>query len=322
MQLIVGFCRYALPVLAFLILFKCLLTLLIGHPVNKTYGYIIDSNDGEKIPLNTWETSIGRSRSCDIVLTYQSISRFHAAICRRVDGWYIFDTNSKYGTFVNGTKIENEATVKNDDIITFGDCRFRFIITDDPVIEVGKKRRAKKQKPVEKTEKEPYKPEYTPPKEIVPPKQEERYDDFESIQIEFHPKKTKTETPYTGRISDLYSDEGDYPYAKFDDYPSRKENTQTQAAIYNPSTGETFLLCAEKITLGRSRNSDIRIDDRSVSRNHALLEYKKGKWYISDMGSTYGTFVGSRKIDELEELKNGDTLKLSNVELKFTSDYR
>lgn len=328
MQLVVGFCRYALPLLAFIILFKCMLTLLIGHPVNKTYGYIVNSINGEKIPLNTWETSIGRSKSCDITLVYSTVSRFHAAICRRVDGWYIFDTNSKLGTFVNGEKIEGEATVKNSDIITFGDCNFQFVITDDPVIQVGKKRRGRKNQYTEPKNSDNINTDsYAQPHSFNEPAQPQpeaqRYDDFDSIRIDFHPKNSQSDEKFKGRIKDVYSDEGGYAgeYKPQTERDERK-NAEKQAAIINPESGETFLLCANRITLGRSRNSDIRLGAQNISRNHALLVKKQNRWYISDAGSTYGTFVGKNKITSAVPLYDGDIISLSDKKLKFVEDYR
>lgn len=329
--LIVGFCRYALPVLAFIILFKCFLTLLIGHPVNKTYGYIVNGFNGEKIPLNTWETSIGRSRSCDIILTYPSVSRFHAAICRRVDGWYIFDTNSKLGTFVNGEKIEREATVKNNDIISFGECQFQFVITDDPVIQVGRKRRSRKASAAQSAENN-FKYKRTEDTFNVQEKDRQddeikesfdSFDDFESIHIDFHPKKQQSEEAYRGRIRDIYSDEGDYG-ANGQSRPNvrQEKNREKQAAVVNLETGETFLLCGSAISIGRSRTSDIRLDERSVSRNHAMLSRKNGVWSISDCGSTYDTYVNAARITNEVRLCDKDTITLSGVKLKFVEDYR
>ncbi len=147
MTFVISVCRIVLPVLAFIILFKCFLTLLGGHPVNKTYGYIVKESTGEKIALNTWETSIGRSKSCDIVLPENMVSRFHSVICRRVDGWYIFDTVSKGGTFVNGEKVEKGTPINSNDKITFAGENYFFVITDDPVIKVGRKGRKNKKDP-------------------------------------------------------------------------------------------------------------------------------------------------------------------------------
>ena len=119
MSVVIGISRYLLPLLTVLILTKCVLALLLGHPKDKIYGYIIDMIDGERYPLNMWETSIGRSNSCDIVVGYDTVSRFHAVISRRIDGWYIYDLLSKSGIEINGKKADKKATVRNGDILTF-----------------------------------------------------------------------------------------------------------------------------------------------------------------------------------------------------------
>lgn len=350
---VIDFCRYALPVITFIVLFKCFQTLLIGHPVNKTYGYIIDKNNGEKIPLNTWETSIGRSKSCDIVLTYGDVSRFHAVICRRVDGWYLFDTISKLGTFVNGEKIEKGATMKSSDVISFGGNDFVFVITDDPVIQVGKKKRRGKRKTEEFYEEEPggeqpdtsadtiaaqeIKSEYAPSEEAL-----------EGMFVNFHPSNSSPVfTEFEGK--DIYADtaredisrdvfganmrkeayaEPDVteayiqPDVKEDIYVKAKVRSDAQAALYNPAERETLLLCSNHITLGRSRASDIRINAPNVSRSHALLTKSGNSWYISDAHSSFGTFVNGEKITEMVRLSDGDIISLSDRKLKFIADYR
>lgn len=133
--------RYILPSLALIILFKCILTLLLGHPKEKIYAYITDMNTGERHPLNMWETSLGRSNSNDIVLAYSAVSRTHAVISRRIDGWYIYDLDSKSGIRVNESKIEEKATVVSGDMISLADASFRFEIADDPVQHVGKNKK-------------------------------------------------------------------------------------------------------------------------------------------------------------------------------------
>ena len=102
MGLIISISRIVLPILTVIIVTKCMLSLLLGHPSEKIYGYIVDMVDGERHALGMWETSIGRSNLCDIVLGYNSVSRAHAVISRRIDGWYIFDLVSKAGIQING----------------------------------------------------------------------------------------------------------------------------------------------------------------------------------------------------------------------------
>ena len=144
MEFVTEISRYFIPVVTIIILTKCMMTLWLGHPKEKTYGYIVDMYDGERYELNMWETSIGRSNSCDIVITYDTMSRFQAVIARRNDNWYIHDLKSKSGTKVNGKKIEKKQTIKDGDILTLGSMRFRFEVADDPVVKVGKKKKSKK----------------------------------------------------------------------------------------------------------------------------------------------------------------------------------
>lgn len=146
MSFIIAISRVILPIIAVVILTKCMLSLVLGHPKEKTYGYIIDMFDGESYPLNMWETSIGRSNSCDIVVGYDTVSRFQAVISRRIDGWYVYDLLSKSGVRINSEVIGKKATVKSGDVINLGGMDFRFMVADDPVVRVGKKKKSNKHK--------------------------------------------------------------------------------------------------------------------------------------------------------------------------------
>ncbi|MCM1544334.1 MAG: FHA domain-containing protein, partial [Ruminococcus sp.] len=147
MSFVIGISRYLLPILTVMILTKCVLALLLGHPKDKIYGYIIDMVDGERYPLNMWETSIGRSSSCDVVVGYDTVSRFHAVISRRIDGWYIYDLRSKSGISINNEKAERKTTIRNGDILTLGQMKYKFEVINDPVQRVGKKRGKKNSRP-------------------------------------------------------------------------------------------------------------------------------------------------------------------------------
>ena len=146
MDIIWAVSRYILPSITVIILIKCILTLMLGHPKEKIYGYIIDMKSGNRYALNMWETSVGRSKSCDVVLPYDTVARSHAVITRRIDGWYIHDLLTKARLTVNGEDVEQKALIKNGDIIYFGKHRFRFEVADDPVQNVGKKKKGGKAK--------------------------------------------------------------------------------------------------------------------------------------------------------------------------------
>jgi hypothetical protein len=80
--------------------------------------------------------------------------------------------------------------------------------------------------------------------------------------------------------------------------------------------GETFRPTGERTRIGRSPDCEIFLDDVTVSRDHALLLERDGKFVIEDQGSLNGTFVNRRRIDR-EELENGDELQIGKYRLTF-----
>ena len=82
--------------------------------------------------------------------------------------------------------------------------------------------------------------------------------------------------------------------------------------------GEHFLLRTEAITVGRSPDCDIFLDDVTVSRRHALLKRDDGRFFIEDQGSLNGTFLNRRRI-ETAALEDGDELQIGKYRLTFLS---
>ena len=61
--------------------------------------------------------------------------------------------------------------------------------------------------------------------------------------------------------------------------------------------GETFALAGDRMTIGRSPDAEVFLDDVTVSRNHALLVRRRDGLYIDDLGSLNGTYVNRRRIE-------------------------
>src|SRR5215218_2059155 len=55
--------------------------------------------------------------------------------------------------------------------------------------------------------------------------------------------------------------------------------------------GESFSVCEERVSIGRSPDAGVFLDDVTVSRNHALLVRRRVGLYIDDVGSLNGTYV-------------------------------
>lgn len=118
--------RFILPVMAVIILGSCIYSLLKLKIKPYSMAELVNTINGDKIPLDRWEISVGRSKLCDITIGYGSVSRFHAVISRRSDGWFITDTFSKTGTKVNDKEVKKAVQLFDGDSITFGSAIMVF----------------------------------------------------------------------------------------------------------------------------------------------------------------------------------------------------
>ena len=80
--------------------------------------------------------------------------------------------------------------------------------------------------------------------------------------------------------------------------------------------GETFPIEGERVTIGRSPEANVFLDDVTVSRNHALLVRRRDGLYLDDLGSLNGTYVNRRRI-ESHKLQNGDELQVGKYKLTY-----
>ena len=80
--------------------------------------------------------------------------------------------------------------------------------------------------------------------------------------------------------------------------------------------GEAFELGDEQTRVGRSTESDVFLDDVTVSRNHALLVRRRDGVYVDDLGSLNGTYINRRRIDS-HKLADGDELQIGKYKLTY-----
>ena len=113
-------CRVVVPLVSAVVACRCFLSLKKGRRREEPVVILEDMTSHKGIPVLYWENSIGRSRSCDIVLRDATASRAHAVLMRRESGWLVTDTGSKAGTYVNGKKVREKATVLPGDVIAMG----------------------------------------------------------------------------------------------------------------------------------------------------------------------------------------------------------
>jgi pSer/pThr/pTyr-binding forkhead associated (FHA) protein len=83
-----------------------------------------------------------------------------------------------------------------------------------------------------------------------------------------------------------------------------------------PNAGSRFLLDQAATTAGRHPNSDIFLDDITVSRRHAQFRREEGEFKVVDASSLNGTYVNREPVNSAV-LANGDEVQIGNFRLVF-----
>ena len=82
--------------------------------------------------------------------------------------------------------------------------------------------------------------------------------------------------------------------------------------------GESFPVDGDRVSVGRRPESDVFLDDVTVSRDHALIVRRGSEYHLDDCGSLNGTYVNRRRIDS-HRLADGDELQIGKYKLAFLS---
>ncbi|MEP7035893.1 MAG: FHA domain-containing protein [Actinomycetota bacterium] len=92
--------------------------------------------------------------------------------------------------------------------------------------------------------------------------------------------------------------------------------TALLVVLRGPNTGARFLLDADEVSAGRHPDSDIFLDDVTVSRTHARFRRESDDFLVRDVGSLNGTYVNRERIEEAT-LKTGDEVQIGKFRLVF-----
>jgi hypothetical protein len=109
--------------------------------------------------------------------------------------------------------------------------------------------------------------------------------------------------------------EGDDEEAR--ELPGRGEPTEPELQIRRgPDAGASFVLEAEVTRVGRHPDSEILLDDITVSRRHAEFSRRGEEIVVRDVGSLNGTYVNRERIEEAA-LADGDEVQIGRFKLLF-----
>ena len=100
--------------------------------------------------------------------------------------------------------------------------------------------------------------------------------------------------------------------------PLREPARSEQRTALLTMDGKRLVIGPAGVTLGRSRQCDVTVDDPNVSRAHAEIRARGGSWVVTDMGSTNGSRLNGRPLDQPTVLKPGDEIELGTTTLTFS----
>ena len=95
-----------------------------------------------------------------------------------------------------------------------------------------------------------------------------------------------------------------------------RHGTALLVVLRGPNTGARFLLDSDEVSSGRHPDSDIFLDDVTVSRKHATFRREGDDFLVRDVGSLNGTYVNRTRIDDVV-LKTGDEVQIGKFRLVF-----
>ncbi|MCX6398703.1 MAG: FHA domain-containing protein [Propionibacteriales bacterium] len=99
--------------------------------------------------------------------------------------------------------------------------------------------------------------------------------------------------------------------------PRRGQPTQV-SVVQGVNTGITADLANAPVLIGRGNDAAIRLDDDYVSTRHARIVSSGGQWYVEDLGSTNGTYIGSQRLTQPVPVGLGSQIRIGKtiVELR------
>lgn len=247
-----------------------------------TGGRVISLVDGREYPVGPSGLVFGRDASCDVVIASSEVSRRHAEIVPG-DAGYVVTDSSTNGLFVNGERVEGMQILGRADILRIGPEEFRFYADSAaPDAAVAQAVRAG-------------------PSNAVP-----------MVSADQPQPVPAVETPASSGSAPSTPTPEETPSLAL-----RGALATLEVTSGGLLKGEVYPVKAILAHLGRGEHNDVVILEESVSDSHAKLQRRDGLWFITDVGSTNGTYVAGRRIAAEERLGQTAELRLGGVKLAF-----
>lgn len=246
---------------------------------------VISDDEGKTmvIPLTRDELTIGRKDGNSIRLTERNVSRRHARIVKRAEGFFLEDLASYNGIVINGARLADPKPMRGGDQILIGDYKLQV---------------------VEEAGAQP-----TPPPPAPAPVASEHAAPLLAA--------TPSTAPSAGAPGLAALNDPLAPASAGAGSAPVPEHIRGMRVVFLAPAGVPAPVMLDRLPmiLGRSESADIALAFSSISREHARLFVEDDKLFIEDMGSSNGVQVNGEK-HRKSELAAGDMVQLGVVEFR------
>jgi pSer/pThr/pTyr-binding forkhead associated (FHA) protein len=264
----------------------------VARATGVTGGRLVSLVDGKEYAIADRGISLGRDASSDVVIAQNEVSRRHAEIVVGEEGYVVHDYSTN-GVYVNGARVEKSQLLARSDIVRIGDEEFRFyadvaLSGSMPAVRLTSGSSNATAAPALDS----------PP--LAAASAASRNGDGPPTNA----------VPAVPKIADL----------KATTDPSidlRPVLAWLEIINEGARKGTRFDIRTSLAHLGRGAHNDVAIDDDSVSDTHAKLQRRDDGWYLIDVGSTNGTYVGGSRLTGERRLDGAPDIRLGGVKMIF-----
>ncbi|MBC7674078.1 MAG: FHA domain-containing protein [Polaromonas sp.] len=266
-------------------------------------GRLVSLVDGKEYSVPASGLVLGRDASCDVVVAQSEVSRRHAEIVPGDDGYTLRDMSAN-GLYVNGERVQGSLKLARADVVRLGTEEFRFYAD---VLQAAPK-------PVEPSP-------VTAAVETVPSSDLLEMDllpimSTASVAPAAVPTAMPVPVAATAPAPILA------PLAP-PAMPVAKDLRPVLAVLEStnegPGKGTQYELRSSLGHVGRGAHNDVRLSDESVSETHAKLQKRDDGWYVVDMDSTNGTYVGGSRVSGERKLEGSPDVRFGGLKFQFTA---
>lgn len=260
--------------------------------------------------------TVGRGSTCNLVIEQAGLSRKHAQLTVQGEEVLVEDFGSTNSTFVNGVKTEGVVTAKDGDIIKFATFAYEVSSSSsendgDLTVVFRPSEEAINKEVLNKDiiNKEVVNEEVVDAKvEVNAAPKSWALDNTPSVDgTQLMSLDARKKMAAAGLDNELSAE------VKHDDPVLVCLSGALKGKVFKFSTVDTI----SKWEIGRSADSDIVIDDKSVSTHHAQLIHENKRWKLVDLMSANGTYINDTK-GLTSYLSSGDRIRFGEVDFQFS----